>query len=189
MAHCGGAASALFGCGWRTVWVRLAHCVGAAGVLCGCGWRTMWVRLAHCVGAAINSVTAGCSRAAVAVFVVVIDGVYGAGVCVVTRYFNDYNTLESTFLTCGILVLLGGIAYSVATFSSQVYFDILEYIVLLIVVVSTVICAFTILTELAQSIKYFALASQANRRMKVRPGVRWYPFDAASGVIENRFMV
>ena len=110
-------------------------------------------------------------------------------VCVVTRYFNDYNTLESTFLTCGILVLLGGIAYSVATFSSQVYFDILEYIVLLIVVVSTVICAFTILTELAQSIKYFALASQANRRMKVRPGVRWYPFDAASGVIENRFMV
>ena len=110
-------------------------------------------------------------------------------VCVVTRYFNDYNTLESTFLTCGILVLLGGIAYSVATFSSPVYFDILEYIVLLIVVVSTVICAFTILTELAQSIKYFALASQANRRMKVRPGVRWYPFDAASGVIENRFMV
>ena len=83
------------------------------------------------------------------------------------RYFNDYNTLESTFLICGIMVLLGGIGYSVAEFSMPIYYDLLEYIVLLIVVASTIICAITILNELMQSIRYFALATQANRRMKV----------------------
>jgi hypothetical protein len=84
------------------------------------------------------------------------------------RYFSDYNTLESTFLICGIMVLLGGLAYSVAEFSEPVYYTILEYIVLTMVVVSTVVCLLTILTELGQSVKYFAAAQQANRRVKVR---------------------
>ena len=85
------------------------------------------------------------------------------------RYFNDYNTLEASFLICGIMVLLGGTAYSVAKFGNAAYFDVLEYLVLLIVVASTIICALTILNELLQSIKYFALATKANRRLKVRP--------------------
>jgi hypothetical protein len=74
--------------------------------------------------------------------------------------------LESTFLICGILVLLGGLAYSVSGFKDPLYLSILEYIVLMIVVVSTVVCIATVLMELFTSIKYFAAATKANRRNK-----------------------
>lgn len=66
------------------------------------------------------------------------------------------------------MVLLGGIAYSVANFANPIYFKVLEYTVLLMVVVSTIVCILTVLTELAQSVKYFAMATKANRRVKVR---------------------
>ncbi len=65
------------------------------------------------------------------------------------------------------MVLLGGIAHSVAKFSKPIYFKVLEYTVLLMVVVSTVVCILTVLTELAQSVKYFAMATKANQRVKV----------------------
>jgi uncharacterized protein HemY len=66
------------------------------------------------------------------------------------------------------MVLLGGIAYSVANFTNKIYFTVLEYTVLLMVIISTVVCVLTVLTELGQSVKYFAMATKANRRVKVR---------------------
>ena len=65
------------------------------------------------------------------------------------------------------MVLLGGIAYSLAVFSNPMYYTVLEYGVMLIVVASTIVCALTVLSELGQSIKFFALSTQATRRMKV----------------------
>ncbi len=87
--------------------------------------------------------------------------------CVHIRYFADYNNLESTFLICGILVLQGGIGYAVTEFKYPLYREIMEYVVLLIVVVSTGVCALTVLAELLQSIKFFVKAMQSNRRVKV----------------------
>lgn len=97
-----------------------------------------------------------------------IDIMDPACVTLCHRYLSDYNTLESTFLICGIMVLMCGMAYAVASFKNPIYYDLLQYVVLLIVVISTIVCVLTIAMEMVESLKYFARATQANRRMKVR---------------------
>lgn len=64
-------------------------------------------------------------------------------------------------------MLLGGIMYYSAAFKNPIYTHVLEYLVLLIVVVSTIVCLMTVVMELYQSIKFFAASRAKDTKAKV----------------------
>ena len=85
------------------------------------------------------------------------------------KYLYDYNSLETTFLACGIFVLLSGVMFKSADATDEVKAGsaeakILEYVVIVIVVGSTFICVATVLAELVLGFKYFMWAGEVRRQ-------------------------
>lgn len=84
-----------------------------------------------------------------------------------TKYLQDYNLLESTFLTASIVILLCGIMFKAADLpKGSPQANALAYFVLIMCIGSAVVCALTIFVELSASFAYYGRAFQLRYRKK-----------------------
>jgi hypothetical protein len=84
-----------------------------------------------------------------------------------TKYLQDYNLLESTFLTASIVILLCGIMFKAANLpKGSPQANALAYFVLIMCIGSAIVCALTIFVELSASFAYYGRAFQLRYRKK-----------------------
>lgn len=79
-------------------------------------------------------------------------------------YVVDYNTLEAAFLVCSMLLLLSGMVFSSAHWKQgSLQYDMLTYVVLIAIIISSVSFLVILVVETARALKFARVQARARR--------------------------